>query len=90
MKEQKELWFDPLPTIQAFELVEVFTICGSLAKMVAARVEDIPDYLLQHFIDAEGHRWQHDGAGYYKLGAGWQSSLTERERRKLLHGVWQL
>ena len=88
------LRFNPFPSIQAWELVEVFSICGSIARMaeVHVHIDKIPDYLLQHFIDAQGCRWQRDGSGYYKLDEKWQpslTSLTERERHELLHGVWQ-
>ena len=69
------LYFDPLPMIQAWQLVEVASISlddNNINKGIVAVAGSIGDSLLIHFVGNGGRRYRRDGDGQYVPALGYE------------------
>ena len=69
------LRFDPLPTIQAWQLVEVASISlddNNINKGIVAVAGSIDDSLLIHFVGNGGKRYCRNGDGQYVPAFGYE------------------
>jgi len=69
------LRFDPLPTIQAWQLVEVASISldgNSISRGIVTVAGSIDDSLLIHFVGNGGKRYCRNGDGQYVPALGYE------------------